>query len=247
MKVNKKIATCIIIIFIIILILFVVFILNKKNNKQDGIDYNPYSQIDKNQIAYQENVTINDLIEETGMQADSNIYEIQQELDGRKVLAVKASIKYKVAFAGIMKETLPKMQEIDEIYNNNVPTENGIWIEEKSRNKVLEMFNNNAKSKYTIDNNGYLKIQDKNLQNDVDKKIESIINGDKQYIIDISSVCYIIDNVTGEILDYNFEKLDRFQTYEYFEDNGKMIIFVTENTNNLLTENEIFNSIIDLM
>ena len=61
------------------------------------------------------------------------------------------------------------------------------------------------------------------------------------------SVCYIVDNLTGEIWDYNFENMDKYQTYEYFEDNDKMIIFITENTNNLLSNSDIFNSIIELM
>ena len=86
----------------------------------------------------------------------------------------------------------------------------------------------------------------KNNQNDNDKKIEKIIKGKKQYILDISSVCYIVDDITGEILDYNFENMDKYQTYEYFEDSNKSIVFITENSTNILTNLEIFESIIKL-
>jgi len=64
---------------------------------------NIFSEVDKNQIAYQENVTVDEIKNETGATGNSNIYEIQQEYDGRNVVTVKANIKYKVAFAGMIK------------------------------------------------------------------------------------------------------------------------------------------------
>jgi len=102
-------------------------------------------------------------------------------------------------------------------------------------------------SRYSIDNNGYLKIDEKNKQNDLDKKIEKTIKGDKQYILDISSICYIVDDVTGEIMDYNFENLDRYQTYECFEDNNKIIVFISQNTKGIYTNEEIIESVINLL
>ena len=59
-------------------------------------------------------------------------------------------------------------------------------------------------------------------------------NGDKIYSITISSKCYIVDEITGEIQDYSFEDMDEYQTYEYFEDEEKMIICITENINKQL-------------
>ena len=81
----------------------------------------------------------------------------------------------------------------------------------------------------------------------LNEKLEQLINSNKQIILNISSVCYIVDDVTGEILDYNFEKMDREQVCEYFEDENKMIVFITENTQNQLTNNEIFESIMELL
>lgn len=249
MKVNKKILIPIIVIILIIVIIIFAFIKNqKKRNDNNEIKNNIFSEVDKNQVAYQENVTVDEIKNETGATGNSNIYEIQQEYDGRNVITVKANIKYKVAFAGMIKKSKPKVEELDELLNKNIPKKNGIWIKEQSRDKILEIFNNyKVNSKYIIDDNGYLKIQDKNNQNDIDKKIEKAINGNKQYIIDVSSICYIVDDITGEILDYNFENMDKYQTYEYFEDENKFIIFINENTENQLKKIEIFDSVIEIL
>lgn len=249
MKVNKKIIIPIVVIILIILIIIFVFIQNQKElNDNNEMKNNIFSEVDKNQIAYQENVTVDEIKNETGATGNSNIYEIQQEYDGRNVVTVKANIKYKVAFAGMIKNSKPKVEELDEILSKNIPKKNGIWIKEQSRDKILEIFNNDkVNSKYIIDDNGYLKIQDKNNQNDIDKKIEKAINGNKQYIIDVSSICYIVDDITGEILDYNFENMDKYQTYEYFKDENKFIIFINENTKNQLTKMEIFDSVIEML
>ena len=251
MKKKQKIIISLIIVLLIIATIIVIVYLNKsnKNNSDNEVDFiNSYREIDKNQVAYQDDVTIDELKNDIGATGNTEIYEIQQEYDGRNVLTVKPDITYKVAFAGMVKNSQPTMEELDDIFNKNAPSKNGIWIEEESRDKVLELFNGDStESDYAIDNEGYLTIQNKNNQNDIDKKIEDVINGEKQYILDISSVCYIVDDLTGEIWDYNFENMDKYQTYEYFEDNDKMIIFITENTNNLLSNSDIFNSIIELM
>lgn len=260
MKKNKKILTIVVLAIIVILILTTI-VLKKSTTKEKNIkpdidmesnivEYvnNIYTETDKNEIEYQENATVEDLKTQTGITGDKEIFEIQEEYDGRKVLTVKASLKYQVAFAGMIKNAIPKMNEIEKITEENIPKYTGIWIEKNSRNKILQLANGeNTNSNYYIDEEGFLKISKKNKQNDIDKKIENIINGDKQYILDISSVCYIIDNVTGEILDYNFEKLDKYQIYEYFKDNDRMIIFINENSDNQLTESEMFESIVNLM
>lgn len=244
---NKKV-----IILVVLLIMFVailVLLFNKRIKKD--INQNNFEQygeqVDKNQIEYQPDVTVEEIKNEIGATGNTDIYEVEQEYDGRNILAVKPSIKYKVAFAGIIKNAKPSMSELDNIMEEKLPHKTGIWVEEKSRDKILEIFNDgDVNSKYLIDDDGYLKIDRKNNQNDNDKKIEKIIKGKKQYILDISSVCYIVDDITGEILDYNFENMDKYQTYEYFEDKDKYIVFVTENSNNVLTNLEIFKSIINL-
>lgn len=245
---NKKV-----IILVVLLIMFVailVLLFNKRIQKDNNqYNFEQYGeQVDKNQIEYQPDVTVEEIKNEIGATGNTDIYEVEQEYDGRNILAVKPSIKYKVAFAGMIKNAKPSMSELDNIMEEKLPHKTGIWVEEKSRDKILEIFNDgDVNSKYLIDDEGYLKIDRKNNQNDNDKKIEKIIKGKKQYILDISSVCYIVDDITGEILDYNFENMDKYQTYEYFEDKDKYIVFVTENSNNVLTNLEIFESIIKLL
>lgn len=248
MKTKKKkiiLVTILLIILIIILILIFNKRIQKDNNQNNFKQYG--EQVDKNQIEYQSDVTVEELKNEIGATGNTDIYEVEQEYDGRNIIAVKPSIKYKVAFAGMIKNAKPSMSELDNIVDGKLPNKAGIWVEEKSRDKILEIFNNgDVNSKYLIDDDGYLKIDRKNNQNDNDKKIEKIIKGKKQYILDISSVCYIVDDITGEILDYNFENMDKYQTYEYFEDSNKSIVFITENSTNILTNLEIFESIIKL-
>lgn len=187
-----------------------------------------------------------EIIEETGKQGDSDLYEIQEGEDNIKIATIKSSVKYKVAFAGMIKNKVPKKEELDDLLEKNHPKYAGIWIKSESQSEFLKYISSVTKSEYEINENGYLKIKNKKNQNEYDKKIEEIINGNKLYIIDISSTCYIVDEITGEILDYNFEDMDKYQTYQYFEDGDKKIIFITENQNNQLTVKEIIESVIEL-
>lgn len=187
-----------------------------------------------------------EIIEETGKQGDSDLYEIQEGEDNIKIATIKSSVKYKVAFAGMIKNKVPEKEELDDLLEKNHPKYVGIWIKSESQSEFLKYISSVTKSEYEINENGYLKIKNKKNQNEYDKKIEEIINGNKLYIIDISSTCYIVDEITGEILDYNFEDMDEYQTYQYFEDGDKKIIFITENQNNQLTVKEIIESVIEL-
>lgn len=188
-----------------------------------------------------------EIIEETGKQGDSDLYEIQEGEDNIKIATIKSSVKYKVAFAGMIKNRVPEKEELDDVLEENHPKYAGIWIKSESQSEFLKYISSVTKSEYEINEKGYLKIKNKKKQNNYEKKIEEIINGNKLYIIDISSTCYIVDEITGEILDYNFEDMDEYQTYQYFEDGDKKIIFITENQNNQLTVKEIIESVIELL
>lgn len=252
MKNSKKMLIVIGVLIVLVIVLFIMFYMSNfsKNNEENSnniIIDNIYTELDKNEIQYQDNTSIEELKEQSSMSGNDEIYEIQEEYDGRKVLAVKANLKYKVAFAGMITKKAPTLQDLDKVLEQNLPKYSGVWIEKSSRDKVLELFNNSEKtnSKYLVDNDGYLKISEKNSQTDSDRKIENAINGDNQFILSISSVCYIVDDVTGEVLDYNFEDMDRYQTYEYFQDEDKSIVFVNENSYKQLSDLEIFDSVVE--
>ena len=202
---------------------------------------------DKNEKEEISQEQLEGLIKETGKQGESDLYEVQDGDNNAKIATIKNSIKYKVAFAGMIKGSKPEKEELDNLLNNNQPLEKGIWIYEKDRAEFLKYLSSVALSKYSIDKNGYLKIEEESNQNDYDKKIKNAINSKKIYSITISSKCYIVDEITGEIQDYSFEDMDEYQTYEYFEDGEKMLICITENINNKLDNREIMESVIDLI
>lgn len=252
---NRKIVPTIIAIIILIAIIVATVITKqyksdsnpKTETEIENTFENPYTNIDKNEIAYQNTASIEELKQSSGTTGDTDIYQIENEYDGRKVLAVKPSVKTKVAFAGMIKKEKPTMQEAETIISEEMPQNTGIWINQQSRQTITQMLNNTLQSKYQIDENGYLQIENKDNQNEYDKKLEQAITSNKQYIIDISSTCYIVDQITGEIQPYLFEELDPYQTYYYVEDADRMIIFLTENTYKKLTQKEIVESVINLM
>ncbi len=241
-KKNKVMIIGIIIITIIVIAIIIFFIANRKDNKEDNLEENwenPYTEIDKNEIEYQENTTIDELKEETGLTADSNLYEVNTEYDGRKVLNIKTDIQYKVAFAGIIKGQAPTIEEVDTIIEENHPTENGVWIDKNSRTKFLQLLKGNTNSEYDINEKGYLNIKEKREQNDIDKSLEKLINTNKQIVVTISNIYYEVDSVTGEIVEYPFEQLDNYQAYDQITSGDNTIIVITSNANQTLTNQDI--------
>lgn len=246
---NKNIKITIIVIIIIIVLLGIYFKSKKQEDKEINQNWvEEYLKMKENSMMYNEDATLEELKEEYQITGSNNIYEINTESDGRKVINVKPNINFKVAFCGMIKKSKPTFEELDSIYGQSYPNRNGIWINQASQTRIVEYLNANESlnSEYCIDEEGYLKIRQVNNQTDNDIKIEKLINGDKQYILDISSIYYMVDTVTGEIVDNPYNDFDAYQTYDYCEDENKMIIFISENKENKLTNNEIFNSIIAL-
>lgn len=239
---------------ILILILIVIIIAGgigvsikyiKKVKNKNEID-KAYNEMKQNSLMYNNTATVDELKEEYGMSGNDDLYDVQTEYDGRQVLKVKATENFKVAFAGLANGTKNSIENSSEIFENEYPTENGIWIEKNSREKIEKYLNENMKSKYKINEKGYLTISEKKSSKE-DNEIEKIINGNKQYIIGISGINYYIDALTGEAVDNPFEELDKYQTYAYCQDEDKMVIFITENKSKALENSEIFESVLALM
>lgn len=256
MKTKNKTQYFIILFILIFIIIGIVFFLNKKETSNDVSlknenieENNNIKEIEPegNNLSEQEKAQIEELKNNSGITGDTQLYEVQKDYNDTEIAIVKPSIKYKVAFSGMIKKQKPEIAELDSIVLENHPKNAGIWVEDDSRTKFLELINNNTDSVYEINEKGYLRIKNKDTQNESDKKLEKIINGNILYIFSVSSTCYIVDDVTGEILDYCFESLDKYQTYEYFSDEDKCIVFVTENKNKLLSETEIFESLLNLI
>ncbi len=242
---NKKILISICII-ILIIVGVVVFLFTRKQPVPTKENEENSNEMKQSSTMYDENANLEDLKQEYKMTGSDELYEVQTEGDGRKVLNIKPDINYKVAFAGLMKSSIPDFKEIDSIYETNYPTENGIWVEENSREQIVNLFNKYLSSEYEIID-GYLKIKNENTPSQNDKKLKEVINGDKQFILSISGVSYLVDTVSGNILDNPFEEFDKYQIYEYVEYEDNKIIFITENNKKALTDEEIFDSVLKLI
>ena len=246
-----------IIIFLAIIILLIVGIIVtisflNKGKEEDTNSENitspevPDVEIDKNQVDYNDNATVNELKDFTGASGDSELYEVTTEYDGRKVLKIKDNKQYDIAIAGIIKQGKPEFSEIEEL-KKNAPNKTGIWISERSRTEFLNLLKGQTASKYAINEEGYLTIENKSSQNDIDKKLESLISGNKLFAIDIAGTDYTIDSVTGEIVENPFEQLDSYQAFDYVANDNSYIIIVTTNKEKSLSNKEILNSIMEQM
>lgn len=244
MKKQKKIIIIITIVLIVISILaiYTIFKVNnkKKNDEVNAVTEewnNQYSEVDKDNANYDSNSDVDKLKEQMRLSASSSMYEITEEYDGRKTLNIKTAILYKTAFAGIVKQEMPKIEEIDKIFQEKYPNENGIWVSERARDKILDVLEKNAQSKYEIDKNGYLKIMDKSKQNEQDKNLETVISGNRKIVVDINDYDYEVDNVSGEIVEYPFYQLGDLA--DVISDNNDKIIVISKSKINEIDSKEI--------
>ena len=192
---------------------------------------------------YQNNVSIEEIKNELGYTADSSLYNIDTEYDGRKVLRIKPNIQFMVAFDGIIKPQDLELSKIESIFNENYPKQCGIWIEKNSREHIIEIINKNTKSIYKINNEGYLEIEEKKEQNDLDVVLEKLINSNFTIILSINSFYFEIDNVTGEIVQYPFEQLDNYQPLDMIKSENNVFIVLSSNENNKLTDKQILDEL----
>lgn len=200
-----------------------------------------FKQKPSNEISKEE---VNDLKEDMGVIGNSDLYQIQTEYDGNKTLDIKPGIQYKVAFAGIIKQKVPKLENIDTIFNKNYPKNYGIWIDSTSREKFLTMLKENVNNEYEITEEGFLKIKKENNPTDIDNSLKEMIQSNKRYIITISGIYYEIDRVTGEILDNFYEDMDPMQATKIVDNKDDIIIYLTTNIEKKLTTKEILYELI---
>lgn len=233
-----------IIIIVFIMVLINMFILKKENNeKNNNSDYNEIN----NEIKEQNNTYIEEIKTQNGYAAENNLYQVDTEYDGRKVLNIKSDIQYKVAFAGIINQENIKISDVDEIFDKNYPVQNGIWVEETSRKNFVKLLQECTESTYKINNNGYLVLDDKIKQNENDKILEKIINSNKKIIITINNSYKEIDNVTGEIVEYPFEKLDNYQSFDSIISDNNFIIVISTNSNKKSTNMQIIEEVLSFL
>lgn len=242
---KRVIISLIILVLITIILIIATKILKLKNKKEDVVQPINYEEENNNQNETEnDKEKINKMITEQGFKADENIYEIGKEYDGREVVIVKSGIQYKVALAGALKKSIPEFNEVNELLSK-APTHTGIWIEENSREKFLNIIKNITNANYTINESGYL-IQTENWKmNKYDKKIQKMLSEEKLYVFDICSKTYLVDDVTGEIQEYPFEEMDPYSGYEYFESDNKEMFIMSENISGKINPEDILKEILD--
>lgn len=234
MKTKLKLIILIIIITLILLMFSIFLIYKSKPEENENKNY-----IKENQI-------IAELKNETGIIGNEEIYEIIEKNSDTPILNVKEDVKFKVALAGMFKEEKPGFEEIDKIITKNILTRKGVYIASGSREKFLTLIRKFTKSTYQISEDGYLECKNMQNENLNDKQLKEIINSDTLFIIDFSDICYTVDEVSGDIIDYPFELMDPYQICQIYKSENKFIVFVTTNSRNKLSEEDIFNELLTL-
>lgn len=244
MKLNKKKVIVVIILAIIVMALIICIINKLVNKSKNSDDIIPITyDIEKN-VSEEENKKVEDMTSNLGLEADENLYEVAQEYDGREYVRIKPKIQFNTAMAGILLNNQePEFQVLEEILKQ-APIEYGIWIEEKSQEKFLELLKTFTKETYTINDKGYLVQDEDSKMNQYDKKIKKMITSNNLYIIDISSKYYILNEATGEVVENPFEDMDPYVPYETFESENKTIYFISENKQGKINQEEALKEIL---
>lgn len=208
---------------------------------------NEYASIDRNQIEYQKEPSITELKNSFAMTGEDTLYEIQEEQDGRKTLVVKASLNYQVAFASMIEKQNPEsIKKAQQLVKEKHPQNNGVWVEESAREEFLNRLNETMGASYQIDEQGYLKVKEQKQNQPSDIILQGMIQGEKQYLITILGQYAYVDNKTGQIIENPYEDMNSYQTYDYVQEENKLILFLTENRKGRLENTEIIQSFLNL-
>lgn len=196
-----------------------------------------------NRIVSTDSNEINAIKNEINATGQTDIYQIEEEYDGRKIIQVKPDVQYQVALAGIIKNGIPAEDEINTILEQ-APNSSGMWISESSREKFMELLNSNNIVDFEITNEGYLKCNKQENLTEQEEKLKDMAESDKLYVIDVSGKTYQRDYISGEVIEYPFEEMDPYQVLEPYEIENSIILGVTSNKENRLSNKEILDAII---
>lgn len=181
---------------------------------------------------------------------DDELYVIKDYGNGIKSLEIKSSINYNVMMAGILKKGKPNKEEIEAL-TYNAPEKNGIWIEQNSRIKILNLINNTTNNSFEINNEGYLTLKSNINNNSIDKDdiilntLIEMISGNKKIVLSVTDTIYQLDSISGEIIEYPFERMDPYDMVETYVDNNNILYFITTNLENKVSNEEIIPYILE--
>ena len=233
------IITCVLVIIVIFVILFVA---NKNNKTSTDIPKSEINYIEEKKLD-NEQEKIKNITNEQGFTANTEIYQIATEYDGREVAIIKPSIQFKVAIAGAIKNSKPEFNELDELLKK-APKHTGIWVNMRSKEQFLKLLKRVTNSTYTINDDGFLVQNEALIMNAQDNAIKKMLNSGNLYVFDISSTSYLVDETNGNIEEYPFEEMDPHQGYEYLEDNNKYMFIISENKMGEVNQEEILKEVL---
>ena len=249
MKKKNYIIIGLVVLVVILIIVLIVFFSRKGNENVNNTETenvvnenteNNTNIVDQN-IEKQNPEEIESIKNEINATGNTDIYYVDEEYDGRKILQIKPDVQFDVDLAGIMKNSKPEENEINELVGKE-PTNNGVWISEQSREIFSNLLKNNNITDFNISDEGYLQINNSG-NNDMANKLVNMINSDRLYIINMTGTAYERDYISGEITEYPFEDMDPTQAIEPYQKDNKIILEITTNKMQRLSESEILDAV----
>ena len=245
---KKKILISVIAIFILIgFIFYIIFYFSNKGSREVSNQQKDNNEIIENQAGQsgksEQNDEIERIKETINAKGKTDIYQIETEHDGRKIIQIKPEVQFDVDLAGILKNDKPYENEIEKILEKR-PQEKGIWISEQSREQFMKILENNNLNNFSVNNDGFLKIKNENISNSIAKELKKMIESERQYIINIKGKSYERDYISGEIVEYPFEEMDPQQVVEIYEKDKDIILELTKNKNGKITDKEILETVL---
>ena len=240
---KKNILIVLLLAIVVVIVIGLIFNNKKENSDQNTLQNEIKSDEFMNRIVSTDSNEINAIKNEINATGQTDIYQIEEEYDGRKIIQVKPDVQYQVALAGIIKNGIPAEDEINTILEQ-APNSSGMWISESSREKFMELLNSNNIVDFEITNEGYLKCNKQENLTEQEEKLKDMAESDKLYVIDVSGKTYQRDYISGEVIEYPFEEMDPYQVLEPYEIENSIILGVTSNKENRLSNKEILDAII---
>ena len=240
---KKNILIVLLLAIVVVIVIGLIFNNKKENSDQNILQNEIKSDEFMNRIVSTDSNEINAIKNEINATGQTDIYQIEEEYDGRKIIQVKPDVQYQVALAGIIKNGIPAEDEINTILEQ-APNSSGMWISESSREKFMELLNSINIVDFEITNEGYLKCNKQENLTEQEEKLKDMAESDKLYVIDVSGKTYQRDYISGEVIEYPFEEMDPYQVLEPYEIENSIILGVTSNKENRLSNKEILDAII---
>lgn len=191
--------------------------------------------------------------------ARSVLVELPQVYNHEQVVSQELAEKYISATMQMLNDlgntqkpfSLRKMSEEEKIQEKDTqkimeeaPSESGMYITETSRTKFKEILEKCDINAFVVNENGYLEENGEQIKNELEQELKEVITNGKRYIIDVSDICYIRDEVSNKIVEYPFVEMEPLQICEPFEKENTVLLFINTNKENKIEPQEIIKTIL---